>query len=278
LQSIGHHKSKRRTHRGWQCKLLLRQKISYRLPTHSQGRQLSPTELKLESHPKVQCIRFDIAAKVADIAPRLRGGPGDNKPRLSRRGKFGRKGEGAMICPRPHAAYRDSPLVSNARDEHSAGPRCADGGMAALNYITAMCGRATYKLTWEEIVALYRRPLGQPAVNTRTRRNLILKPEADVLRRLPAIHFTSVAGSSHARLAIDCGHFANAAAPARNDPCPWHGHFCHEHQQRHDVTSLRFRGVPPPCCVRPSWCFLIVGRRMSANTNMVLTAASATRQ
>jgi hypothetical protein len=30
-----------------------------------------------------------------------------------------------------------------------------------------MCGRATYKLTWEEIVALYRLTLGQPAVNTR---------------------------------------------------------------------------------------------------------------
>jgi hypothetical protein len=28
-----------------------------------------------------------------------------------------------------------------------------------------MCGRATYKLTWEEIVALYRLTLDQPAVN-----------------------------------------------------------------------------------------------------------------
>jgi hypothetical protein len=34
-------------------------------------------------------------------------------------------------------------------------------------YIVGMCGRATYKLTWEEIVALYRLTLGQPAVNTR---------------------------------------------------------------------------------------------------------------
>jgi len=32
-----------------------------------------------------------------------------------------------------------------------------------------MCERATYKLTWEEIVALYRLTLGQPAVNTRLR-------------------------------------------------------------------------------------------------------------
>jgi hypothetical protein len=30
-----------------------------------------------------------------------------------------------------------------------------------------MCGRTTYKLTWEEIVALYRLTFGQPAVNTR---------------------------------------------------------------------------------------------------------------
>jgi hypothetical protein len=28
--------------------------------------------------------------------------------------------------------------------------------LAVLSYIAAMCGRATYKLTWEEIVALYR--------------------------------------------------------------------------------------------------------------------------
>jgi hypothetical protein len=43
----------------------------------------------------------------------------------------------------------------------------ADGRLPALNYITRICGRATYKLTWEEIVAQYRLTLGQPAVNTR---------------------------------------------------------------------------------------------------------------
>jgi hypothetical protein len=32
-----------------------------------------------------------------------------------------------------------------------------------------MCERGTYELTWEEIVALYRLTLGQPAVNTRLR-------------------------------------------------------------------------------------------------------------
>jgi len=38
--------------------------------------------------------------------------------------------------------------------------------------LSVMCGRATYKLTWEEIVALYRLTLGQPAVNTRARYNV----------------------------------------------------------------------------------------------------------
>jgi len=32
-----------------------------------------------------------------------------------------------------------------------------------------LCGRATYKLTWEEIVALYWLTLDQPPQNTRTR-------------------------------------------------------------------------------------------------------------
>ena len=32
-----------------------------------------------------------------------------------------------------------------------------------------MCGHATYKLTWEEIVALYRLTLDQPELNTRAR-------------------------------------------------------------------------------------------------------------
>jgi hypothetical protein len=41
--------------------------------------------------------------------------------------------------------------------------------LADCLYICPMCGRATYKLTWEEIVALYRLTIGQPAVNTRLR-------------------------------------------------------------------------------------------------------------
>jgi putative SOS response-associated peptidase YedK len=38
--------------------------------------------------------------------------------------------------------------------------------------LSEMCGRSTYKLTWEEIVALYRLTLDQPAVNTRARYNV----------------------------------------------------------------------------------------------------------
>ena len=44
--------------------------------------------------------------------------------------------------------------------------------MPPLNYIVGKCKRATYKLTWEEIVALYRLTLDQPAVNTRARFNV----------------------------------------------------------------------------------------------------------
>src|SRR5712691_13455559 len=35
-----------------------------------------------------------------------------------------------------------------------------------------MCGRSTYKLTWEEIVGLYRLTLDQPARNTQARYNV----------------------------------------------------------------------------------------------------------
>ena len=36
---------------------------------------------------------------------------------------------------------------------------------------SGMCGRSTYKLTWEEIVALYQLTLDQPARNTQARYN-----------------------------------------------------------------------------------------------------------
>jgi putative SOS response-associated peptidase YedK len=56
--------------------------------------------------------------------------------------------------------------------EHDAGRRAwPNGSLPAPGYIVGMCGRATYKLTWEEIVALYRLTLDQPPVNTRARYN-----------------------------------------------------------------------------------------------------------
>jgi putative SOS response-associated peptidase YedK len=50
-----------------------------------------------------------------------------------------------------------------------------------LNYIGDMCGRVTYKLTWEEIVALYRLTLFQPAVNTRARYNVCPTTTVDTI-------------------------------------------------------------------------------------------------
>jgi len=38
--------------------------------------------------------------------------------------------------------------------------------------LSVMCGRSTYKLTWEEIVALYRLTVDQPARNTQARYNV----------------------------------------------------------------------------------------------------------
>ena len=43
-------------------------------------------------------------------------------------------------------------------------------GSSSKRYmLSVMCGRYTYKLTWEEIVRLYRLTLDQPPVNTRAR-------------------------------------------------------------------------------------------------------------
>jgi hypothetical protein len=42
-------------------------------------------------------------------------------------------------------------------------PRNPDSDLPAPDYILSTCGRATYKLTWEEIVALYQLTLFQPA-------------------------------------------------------------------------------------------------------------------
>ena len=47
------------------------------------------------------------------------------------------------------------------------------GALVKQRYmLSVMCGRSTYKLTWEEIVRLYRLTLDQPPVNTRARYNV----------------------------------------------------------------------------------------------------------
>jgi hypothetical protein len=67
-------------------------------------------------------------------------------------------------------------------------------------------------------------------------RKKVRSREAGVMCQLPVTHFTSVAGSSHGRLAIDCEHFANAAGPAWNALCPWNGHSCRVSPRQPDAT------------------------------------------
>jgi putative SOS response-associated peptidase YedK len=50
-----------------------------------------------------------------------------------------------------------------------------------IAYNAAMCGRFTYKLTWEEIVRLYRLTLDQPAQNTRARYNVFPTTTIDTI-------------------------------------------------------------------------------------------------
>jgi len=66
------------------------------------------------------------------------------------------------------------------RGEHSAGPARLFWRGQQL-YFAATCGRATYKLTWEEIVALYRLTLDQPPVNTRARYNVCPTTTVDAI-------------------------------------------------------------------------------------------------
>jgi putative SOS response-associated peptidase YedK len=47
--------------------------------------------------------------------------------------------------------------------------------------LSVMCGRYTYKLTWEEIVRLYRLTIGQPAQNTRARYNVCPTTAIDII-------------------------------------------------------------------------------------------------
>jgi putative SOS response-associated peptidase YedK len=46
------------------------------------------------------------------------------------------------------------------------------GPLVKQRYIWTMCGRFTHKLTWEELMRLYRLTLDQPARNTQARYNV----------------------------------------------------------------------------------------------------------
>lgn len=90
--------------------------------------------------------------------------------------------------------------------------------------------------------------------------------ETDAIASFPRDAFTSVAGSSRARSWSDRAHSANAAGPARNVPCPWHGHSCRENRRQPDGTWLLTRDVPLPCCVSLSWSLLLLADKSRLTT------------
>ena len=63
----------------------------------------------------------------------------------------------------------------------AAGAAQPDGSLPPKLYIAAMCGRATYKLTWEEIVALYRLTLGTAPHNFQPQFNVCPTTKIDVV-------------------------------------------------------------------------------------------------
>jgi len=76
---------------------------------------------------------------------------------MSPRARIGLEGRNPQAYPRLGV------LLWHSRASIAAGPAPCRGGLAVPRYIGCMCGRATCKLTWEEIVALHRLTLGQPA-------------------------------------------------------------------------------------------------------------------
>jgi putative SOS response-associated peptidase YedK len=61
-----------------------------------------------------------------------------------------------------------------------------------------MCARFTYKLTWAEIVKLYRMTLDAPARNTQTRYNICPTTPVDVIvwRWTPLVHSDALGAHS----------------------------------------------------------------------------------
>jgi hypothetical protein len=73
----------------------------------------------------------------------------------------------APLTPQPHPGCRSLQLAEGwawSEFAHVAEFGRRLGTLVKQRYmLSAMCGRSTYKLTWEEIVALYRLTLDQPA-------------------------------------------------------------------------------------------------------------------
>jgi putative SOS response-associated peptidase YedK len=66
--------------------------------------------------------------------------------------------------------------------------------------MSSMCGRFTYRLTWEEIVRLYRLTLDQPAQNTHARYNVCPTTTIDTIVEREA------SASSPACVGASCRH------------------------------------------------------------------------
>jgi SOS response associated peptidase (SRAP) len=86
---------------------------------------------------------------------------------------------GAWCWQRSHQSHTQgvarcsSPSVGRGPSLRMAGIRPHGGQARQARYmLSAMCGRSTYKLTWEEIVRLYRLTLEQRPVNTQARYNV----------------------------------------------------------------------------------------------------------
>jgi hypothetical protein len=75
-----------------------------------------------------------------------------------------------------------------------------------------MCGRATYKLTWEEIVALYRLPMGPPPHNFQPRFNVCPTTAA---YSCEVMHLKNVGIGEQSRSSLGKQQAAGSVAPRR---------------------------------------------------------------
>ena len=95
------------------------------------------------------------------------------------------------------------------------------GDRGRIAHTLLMCGRFTYRLTWPEIVRLYRLPLDTPARNTQARYNVCPTDPIDVVtQRDDRLELVSVrlpsAGWSYHPSSDSLSH-----ASAFDQPCSW---------------------------------------------------------